>query len=462
MSTKEYELVVVGGGTANNVAAAAADEGIDTALVEKGKLGGTCLNRGCNPSKILIQAANVAETVRGSGRFGVESSLDGIDFAGIVESMDSTLSGIADGMEERYRANENLTLYNDEASFVDERTVEVGGDELRGEKVVVATGSSPLVPPIEGIDEVDYITSNEALYLDEPPESLVIVGGGYIACELGYFFDAMGTEVRIVEANDVLLHREDGEVAEEFQGIAEERHEVHTGYIGTSVSETPEGIEVVAEPTGGGSGDGADEDEIRVTGEKLLVAAGGKPNTESLGLEKAGIETDERGFVKTNERLETTAEGVWAQGDVAGNFMFKHSGDYETQHVIRNVVHDADEEVDYTAMPHAIFTEPQIAGVGRTEEELEDEGIDYTVGKARYADSAMGRAKKLEHGFAKVLVAPDGEILGFHVVGEEASVVVHEAVVAMRNGVTADEVADTVHAHPTLSRVVESAFVDAV
>jgi len=458
---KEYELVVVGGGTANNVADAAASAGMETALVEKKKLGGTCLNRGCNPSKMLIQSAKVAETVRGSERFGIESSLDSIDFGGIVDEMETKLSGIADGMEERYSAKENLTLYKDVARFVGERTLELdGGEKIRGEKVVVATGSSPLVPPIDGLDEVDYMTSREALYLDEPPESLVVLGGGYISCELGYFFEAMGTEVRIVEANDVLLHREDSDIAEEFHGIAEGRHEVRTGYIGTAVRETPDGVEVVAEATD--NGDGAEEDEITVSGEKLLVAVGRKPNTESLNLETAGIETDERGFVKTDKHLETTAENVWAQGDVAGNFVFKHSGDYETEHVVRNVVHDEGMEIDYSAMPHAIFTEPQIAGVGKTEDELAEEVVEYSVGTARFEDSAMGRAKKLEHGFAKALVAHDGEILGFQVIGEEASVLVHEAVVAMRNGVTADEVSDTIHAHPTLSRVVEAAFVDAV
>jgi len=154
---------------------------------------------------MLIQAANVAETVRGSERFGVESSLDGIGYASVVEEMDSKLSGIAEAMEQRYRAKDKLTLYKDEARFVDDRTLEVGDNEIRGEKVVAATGTSPLVPPI---DEVDYLTSNEVLYLDEAPESLVVVGGGYIACEVGYSFEAMGTKVKIIEANDVLLHRE--------------------------------------------------------------------------------------------------------------------------------------------------------------------------------------------------------------------------------------------------------------
>jgi mycothione reductase len=449
---EEFDLLVVGGGTANNVAAAAADEGMDTALVERGKLGGTCLNRGCNPSKMLIQAANVAETVRDSEEFGVVSSLEGVDYAGVVDGMSSKLSGIAERMEDRYRGKDDLTLYNEEATFIDDRTVEVGGEKLRGERVVVATGTRPLVPPIEGIDETDFLTSDEALYLNEAPESLVVVGGGYISCELGYFFEAMGTEVSIVESNDVLLHREDTEVAEEFHSVAKNRHEVHTGYRATRLSETEEGVAVLAE---------SEDDEVSVTGEKVMLAVGRRPNTDGLGLEEAGIETDERGFVKTDERLRTTAENVWAQGDVAGNYMFKHSGDYETECAVRNVVHGEGIEVDYSAMPHAVFTEPQVAGVGATEDELADNGVEYVVGKARFEDSAMGRAKKLEDGFAKVLAAPDGEILGFHVVGKEASVMVHEAVVAMRNGVKVNEVADTIHVHPTLSRIVESAFVDA-
>jgi dihydrolipoamide dehydrogenase len=450
---KEHELVVVGGGTANNVAAAAADEGIDTALIEKGPLGGTCLNRGCNPSKMLIQAANVAEEVRGSGRFGVESSLDGIDFAGVIEEMDATLSGLADGMEESYRAKEDLTMYNEVAEFVGERTLEVGGEKIRGEKVVVAAGSRPLVPPIDGLEEVEYLTSTEALYLDEAPDSLVVMGGGYIAVELGYFFEAMGTDVRVVEMMDSLVPREDSEVSEAFTEIARDRHDVYTGHRATSVEEDGEGVVVRTETEDG--------KETTVRGEKLLVALGRRPNTDKLGVEKAGIETDENGFVKTNEYLETSAENVWAQGDIADNAMFKHSGDYETEKTIANVVGGRHESVDFSAMPHAIFTEPQIAGVGATEDELRDDGIEYSVGKARYADSAMGRAKKLEHGFAKVLVSDDGDILGCHMIGEEASVMIHQAVVAMRNGVTADEVADTIHAHPTLSRVVESAFEDA-
>lgn len=449
----DFDVVVIGGGTGNNVAAAAAEAGQQAALVEKGPLGGTCLNRGCNPSKMLIQRANVVNTVRDAGRFGIDASVDGIDYAGFVDEVASTLSGIAEEMAARYREMDDLALFETEARFVDDRTVEVDGETVSGEKVVVAAGSRPSVPPIDGLDSVDYLTSDDALYLDAAPDSLVVVGGGYIAAELGYFFEAMGTDVRILDTGDTLLGREDGEVAAAFTDIAADRHDVHTGYRATGVSRDGDGVEVVAEAEGG--------DEITVGGDEVLVAAGRRPNSDLLDLDATGVETDDRGFVATDEYLATTADGVWAQGDIAGNFLFKHAGDYETRHTIANVVHGERRPVDYTATPHAVFTEPQIAGVGVTEDELGEADRAYVVGRASFADSAMGRAKKLDHGLVKVLASPDGDLLGCHVIGEQASVLVHEAAVAMRSGDgRVADVADAIHAHPTLNKVVEAAFRD--
>lgn len=201
-------------------------------------------------------------------------------------------------------------------------------------------------------------------------------------------------------------------------------------------------------------------EELIVEGNEVLVALGRRPNSDGLGLDVAGIDVDDRGFIETDEYLKTSAEDVWVQGDVAGNALFKHSGDFETHHTIANVVYDEHRPLDLSAMPHTIFTEPQIAGVGSTEAELDEEGTEYIVGRADYNDSAMGRAKKLDDGFVKILAAPDGKILGSHAIGYEASTLVHEAVVAMRTGVSADEVAGTIHAHPTLSKVVEAAFRD--
>ncbi|WP_424019330.1 dihydrolipoyl dehydrogenase [Halorientalis pallida] len=448
-----HDLLVIGGGTGNNVAAAGADAGLDTALIEPGPLGGTCLNRGCNPSKMLIQAATAANHVRDAETFHLDASLDGVDFAGIVDDMDETLSALAEGMEASYREKDALTIYDDYAEFVDERTLDVDGTEVSADKVVVAAGSRPLVPPIDGLDDVEYLTSQDALYLREQPDSLVILGGGYIAVELGYFFESLGTDVTIVEMMDSLVPREDPDVAETFTEIASQRHDVYTGHRVTAVESDGEMVRAHAETEAGG--------EVSVTGDELLVALGRRPNTDTLAVEAAGIETDDNGFVATNDRLETSAENVWAQGDIADNAMFKHSGDYETQVTIENVLHGGDATADFTAMPHAIFTEPQMAGVGETEAELEEAGAEYVVGRADLPDTPMGRAKKLDEGFVKVLAAPDGEILGCHALGYEASTMIHEVVVAMRAGSgQVSDITETIHAHPTLNKVVEYAFDD--
>ncbi|SDD24992.1 NAD(P)/FAD-dependent oxidoreductase [Natrinema hispanicum] len=446
----DFDVIVVGGGTGNNVAAAAADAGLDTALVEPGPLGGTCLNRGCNPSKMLIQAANAVNHVQNAERFHVDAFIDGIDHAAVVDEMDDLLGGIAEDMEDRYRETDNLTLFTEYTEFVDERTLELGGEAVTAEKVVIATGSRPIVPPIDGLDEIDYLTSQDALYLRELPESLVILGGGYIAVELGYVFQSMGTDVTIVEMMDSLVPREDDEIAATFTELAAERHDVYTGHRVTAVEKRGDGHAVHAETADGG--------ELTVKGSEVLVALGRRPNSDELGLEAAGIDIDDRGFIETNEYLETTAENVWAQGDVAGNALFKHAGDFETRHTVANVVHEERTAIDLSAMPHTIFTAPQIAGVGATEAELQDDDREYVVGRADYSDSAMGRAKKLEYGFVKVLADPDGKILGVHAIGDEASTLLHEAVLAMRHGLAVDDVAGTIHAHPTLSKVLEAAF----
>ncbi len=478
----DFDVLVIGGGTGNNVAHAAAEAGLQTALVEPGPLGGTCLNRGCNPSKMLLQAANAANDVRGAGKFHVDATLEGVDHGAVAEETMDLLSGIAAGMKDRYRELDHLTIFEEYTEFVDDRTVELGGEHVTAEKVVVAAGSRPLVPPIEGLGETDYMTSRDVFESRTLPDSLVVLGGGYIAVEMGYYYESMGTDVTLVEMEETLVPREDPDVAAEFTDVARSRHEVLTGHRVTAV-ETVDG-DTAADGGTAVDGDAVDDgdpaddrsdDELTklvhaetadgetrtVRGDAVLVALGRRPNTDQLGLEHTEIETDDNGFVVVDDQLRTTAENVWAQGDIADNSMFKHTGDYETEHTVANVVHGEGVSVDLSAEPHTIFTEPQIAGVGATEADLEESGTEYVVGRAEYPDSSMGRAKKLDHGFAKVLAAPDGELLGCHVIGYEASTLLHEAVVAMRHGIAVEEVADTIHAHPTLSKIVQSAFADA-
>jgi mycothione reductase len=452
----EFDLIVFGGGTGNSVASAAAAEGLATALIEKGPLGGLCLNRGCNPSKMLIQHANVANQIRDAEEFGIDANIDEVHFGEFVREVNEELTDVASGKEDNKRAEENLTLFQEEARFVDDYTIELTetGETHTAEKVVIAGGSTPVVPgAIDGLDEVDFMTSNDAIQLEEPPDRLVILGGGYIAAELGYYFDSFGTDVTLIEMEDSLVPREDSEVADAFTDIAEGRHEVRTGYRASGVTESSGEITVTAES--------ADGDEIEVAGDELLVALGRRPNTDGIGLDATSVSTNDAGFIETDDQLRTTVEGVWAMGDIADNSMFKHSGDYEGEIVADNVARGEGRTADFTALPHAVFTEPQIGAVGQTESDLDEE--EYVVGRADFADTAMSRALNLDHGFAKVLADPTTrEILGCHIIGHQASMLIHEVTPAIRAGATVDDLATTViHAHPAMNKVVMDACKDA-
>jgi dihydrolipoamide dehydrogenase len=482
----EFDIIVLGGGTGNVVASAAAEEGLDAALVERDRLGGTCLNRGCNPSKKLIHRADVVETVRRADALGIDASLENVAFADIVDDVTEKITAAAESKAERARESDRIAFYQTEGRFVGEQTVEVdaaaesaaaggGSEEITAEKIVLAGGSRPMVPDsIDGTEAVEFLTSADALRLRERPDRLVVVGGGYIAVEMSHFFDAMGTEVAVVGRSDVLLGREDREVAEYVTDAYAERHEVHTGYEVTELAEADANGE-----DGSEDGDGAkivraefeDGEEIEVRGDEILLATGRRPNSDAWNVEAAGIDTDEKGFVETDEYLRTSADGVWAVGDIAkqslagdrtssgniaGNYMFKHSGDKEAEFAVQNAVRGERTSVEYPGMAHAVFGSPQVASSGKSEDELDR---DYEVGTFEYDETALGSAL-VEDGFAKAIAAPDGEILGFHVVGPHASMLVHEVATAVAAGADADRVAETIHVHPALSEVVQGAFRD--
>jgi mycothione reductase len=451
----DFDLVVIGGGTGNTVASEAAAEGMDTALIEKGPIGGTCLNRGCNPSKMLIQHANRANKIRDSEQFSIEANIEEVRFSEFVREVNGELSEAADEMAENKHREGNLTLFREEMQFIDDHTVELGGDEYTAEKVVIAAGSRPVVPDaIDGLGTVDYLTSDDAIQVEEPPDRLIILGGGYIAAELGYYFDAFGTDVTMVEMLDTLVPREDSDIASAFTDIARERHTVHTGYQVSAVEQSDGELVVDAES--------ADGDDLTVQGDELLVGLGRRPNTDTINLEATTVETNDNGFIVTDDQLRATADNVWAMGDIADNAMFKHSGDYEGEVVIDNVAREKNRTADFTGLPHAIFTEPQIGAVGSTETELADSDREYVVGRAEYTDTAMSRALKLDHGFVKVLADSDTtEILGCHIIGHEASMLIHEVTPAVRYGITAADLANTlIHAHPAMNKVVMKACED--
>jgi dihydrolipoamide dehydrogenase len=449
---QEFDIIVIGAGSGLDVASALANRGEDVAVVEPGPMGGTCLNRGCIPSKMLIHHADVAATIEHSEEFNITSSIHDIDFSAIVEEVNETVTEDAENIEKGIRSSDTHTLYKEEARFVDDKTVEVGDEEITAPTIIVAAGARPLVPPIEGIEDVDYLTSKEVLELSEQPDRIVVIGGGYIAMELAHFYKSLGTDVTILEMNDRLISREDRDISVAFTELSQERYDVNLGLKATRVEEENGRIMVHAEDKEG--------DEHGFEGDELLVAAGRVPNTDRLDLDTTDIETDDRGFIETDDHMETAVDGVYALGDIAGNYMFKHSANYEAENVLYNIVTGEDTSIDYTAMPHAIFSHPQISGVGTTEQELEDEDVEYDTATYEYGKTGMGLAHKEEDGFVKVIAEEEsGRILGCHVMGPHASSIIHEVLVAMRAGTgRVHDIQDTIHIHPALNEVVHRAF----
>jgi mycothione reductase len=462
---QEVDFLVIGSGSGLDVANVAANQGQSVAIVEKGPLGGTCLNRGCIPSKLLLYHADVLETVERADEFGIDATVEDVAFSEIVREVNEEVQGDAESIQRGLSSSDQHHLFDGAARFVDDRTVEVvggadDGAEVHAETVLIAAGTRPSIPPIDGIDGVEYLTSTEALQLETPPDSLVIVGGGYIAAELGHFFGTFGSDVTIIGRRPNLLPEADEEVAEAFTERYADRFTVHTGHSATAVSQQDGEITVEARPYEYGEDPGLVEgaESVMVTGDELLVAAGRVPNSDTLNLDATGVETDEQGFVETDEYLRTTAVDFWALGDIVGEYLLKHNANHEARTAARNIFGQDLHAVDYTAMPFAVFASPEVAGVGAREEELRATDQDYANNTYRYEDTARGDAMKAE-GFVKVLIDLEGEILGCHIIGPEASTLIQEVVVAMKAGSgTIQDIQESIHIHPALPEVVDRAF----
>src|SRR3989344_1589087 len=450
MNMKRFDVIVIGAGSGLNVANAAAEKGLNVAVVEPGPMGGTCLNRGCIPSKIIIHAADVAETIRNSEKFHIKSRLISVDFKSIIREANKIVGDSAKHIEEGIKGSENFTLFKEYARFVGERRLKVGDEVIEGDKIIIAAGTRPMTPKIEGLDKIDYMTSDEGLKLEKLPKKLIVLGGGYIACELAHFYSAMGSDVTIVQRSDHLLTKQDEEIARKFTEVFSRRINVLTNHTVEKVEKKNGQYALTLKGK-----------TKKKSGDALLVAQGRISNSDTLDLEKAGVKTTKEGFIKVNEFLETSAKNVWAFGDIAGIYQLKHSANLEGEYCAQNAFGGKKVKVDYTAMPFAIFTNPQIAGVGMTETELKEKKIHYKTGRYDYIRTGMGKALKDYDGFVKVLVDKKKEkILGCHIIGTDASSIIHEVIVAMKNKNNVKTITDTIHIHPALPEVVERAFLN--
>lgn len=450
---KEYDLISIGTGSAMSIVSQALNENpeMDVAVIENEKPGGICLTRGCIPSKMLLYPAEVVNHIREADRFGIDVDINSVDFKGVMGKMRQYVNSQSESIGKNLKRSDELDFYEGDAEFIDDYVMTVNGKEIKGDKIILGIGSRPSIPPIDNLEETGYLTSKTFLDLDKLPESMVIIGGGYIAAEYGYFLAMMGSKVTIVGRNTQFVPTEEEEISEVLKEKLSRYMNIYTGYEVKKVKGKSGKKWVLAK--------GGKDDKIQVQGEEILVAAGRRSNTDILKPEKTGVKTDKRGWIKVDREMKTSKENIWALGDATGKHMFKHVANYEAKVVYENAIEGRESVVDYHAVPHAVFTYPQVASVGMKEKEASKEH-DVLVGYYPFENTTKGSAMEVKDYFVKVVVdSEDYRILGAHIVGPEASVLIQEIVNLMyTKNQTFIPIYNGMHIHPSLSEVVERAF----
>ncbi len=443
METKHYDLIVFGGGNAISTAIDCGAAGMKVALVERGPLGGTCPHRGCIPSKLLIGYADAAEHVRDARRFGFETTLRLPDpDAMLRDTFDFTAK--YDGIL-KDALGENVTLYRSEASFVANHTLRAGGSAISADRIVLATGSRPRRPELD----VPFWTSDDVFKLRKMPKSITIVGGGYIACELGHFFHGIGVDTLLVVRRDHLLDREDFETRSVFmKGFTARVPVAFNSTIACAEHDDSGHLLTIAH---------ADGTEVSRDSEALLYCIGRVPNSDHIGLECTDLKPNAHGYIETDDHLRTSIEGIYVMGDVAGRYFFTHAANFESEYLAQLLTGKTRDPIDYGPMPHAVFTMPEIAGVGATEDELRAAKTPYVAASYPFVNATKGRAVKEEYGLCKFLVAPDHRILGCHIVGYQASVLLHAILPIMKWRNDIHSLVDIIYIHPSLAEVIRGA-----
>ncbi len=447
-----FDIIVIGSGGGVKVALPCAAAGLKTALIERDACGGTCLNRGCIPSKMLIYPCEQVVRMRRSAGLNIRGAQDAsVDFSALVRRTSETVDAMSAGLEKRFSNNPPLELIKGSAGFVGNRTICVNGRLLSAPQIIIATGSRPMVPDIPGLAETPFMTSREALRCEKLPRKLLVIGGGYIAVELGFVYATAGSDVTFL-VRSRLLRKEDPEIAAEFSREFTRHHNVLEGVDFLSVDHSSGVFTVEALDAAG--------KQLSLKADGLLVAAGVVPETVDLALDNAGINTTEDGYIAVDDFMETTVPGIYAIGDVAGKYLFRHTVNYEGEYLERLLKAKAARvPLDYGPVPHAVYSSPEVAGVGLTEPEARAAGYDCITGVARYAESNPGAARGLEHGICKLIFDRASQrLLGAHICGEEAAAIVHMLIVAMKNRATLNDLRDIIVIHPALPEVVRDAW----
>ena len=460
-----YDIIVVGGGTAGLVTAAgSAGIGAKAALIERERLGGECLWNGCVPSKALIATARAAHDPRGSERMGVRNDSPQVDFTRAMQWVREAQTRIApNDSPERFRGL-GVDVIEGDARFTGERTVTVDGRVMTAKHIVLATGSSPAVPPIDGLADVPYLTNETIFSLEQQPATLIVLGGGPIGLELAQAFSRLGTTVHVLEAESQLLPREDHELANLLgERLVAEGVHLHLGAKVTRVERANEagelgtGADLRVRVTVTGDREGRGQESSTVVGDALLVATGRRPRLDSLELPAAGVEFG-KGGLTVDDSLRTTASGVWAAGDCVGPLRFTHVADYQARLVVRNAFFPLRGRTDYSVVPWVTFTEPELAHVGLTEEEARQaHGEDVRVWRRSFADVDRAITDGETYGMVKLVTTGRGRILGGHILGHGAGNMIGEITLAMKHGISATALGNTIHPYPTYPEAIRHA-----
>jgi mycothione reductase len=448
---EHFDVLVVGSGSGMLVASAAVEQGFKAALVEHGRMGGTCINVGCVPSKMLIYPADVLASIGESAKLGVKASVT-VDFGNIMHRMRALVDHDSRHQAAAVEATSGLTWFKDRGEFISDYTMQTGKHTIQAKKIFIASGARTALPPIKGLHAIDYLTSDTVLQLQTQPKSIIIVGGGYIGMEYGHFFSSIGTQTAVIQRADHVLPEEEPEISELLKRELGRRLEIYTGYEALEVQQRGATKVLLAQNRIDGS-------QMEFTAQALMIAAGRASNAYLLNPQKTGVKLDEHGFIAVNDYLETSKKNIYAFGDAIGRQMFKHAANYEAGIVWHNATHDHKAAMDFSAVPRGVFTHPQVASVGLKEQEAKRH-CNILVGTATYKDTAMGAAMGFPEGFVKVIVEKEtGKILGAHIIGPEAVVLIQEITNAIVTG-NGDygPIARGMHIHPALNEVVQNAF----
>ncbi len=448
-----FDLIIIGAGPGGYVAAIkAAQLGLKVACVEKrSTLGGTCLNVGCIPSKALLQSSEMyEETLLHAAEHGIKVSKVSLDLKTMLNRKNEVVAGLTKGIEGLLKKNK-VEWLKGEATITAKDEVTIGKTAYKTKNILIATGSEVMNLPGITIDEEKIVSSTGALDLTEVPEKMIIIGGGVIGLELGSVWRRLGAQVEVIEYLDRILPGMDAEIAKQFQRILEKQGiSFKLSAKVTAAKKTGKGVELSVEPAAGGAAE-------KLKADVVLVAVGRKPYTANLGLEKLGIALDNRGRIPVDKHFATSIPGIYAVGDVIAGPMLAHKAEEEGIAAVEIIAGQAG-HINYDAIPGVIYTWPEVASVGKTEEELKAAGIAYNIGKFPFLANSRGRASGQTDGFVKILAdSKTDRVYGVHIIGPDAGTLIAEAVLALEYGASSEDIARTCHAHPTLSEAVKEA-----